>query len=486
MELQQLGSLPRIDEQQQRCMTVSMNLDDALRGLSVDKILKSLESIGTCMISANLHVGLSTEKLVELYEECTTTSCESTLVMECMKWLWFKVNNQVGRKACREEIEKLCKMRMSMSGSTGRHDAVQNVTNSETKDYSMGDEFKSPMSDGNATLDERAHEVAIKRAEQITRGLDKFDGISSENYFKWKHVTTQLISNSFIRNDPWAVYYAILSSLKDQALLHARSVPLGIYGNETTARLWAMLDSKYINSFGVGQIEKEYVNLKQGSSDSVEAYCLRFLKVLEIKKSVFGTELSDLEWKTKFGAGLNPQYNWIKAIADSTCNDSTSFTSSILSFSTNLPIAPPVLGFAAAGTVNRHRENKSTNNECYRCAAIGHFADKCGSDNIHNMAKRCQKCGTTAHATSVCQARDLVCKRCGKSGHISGICRAKLVVSNVLEVDNESGNEVADLRVENNTMTIQALGTHISQDLKNIVDHSPWSDSIEITKGNRS
>ena len=116
----------------------------------------------------------------------------------------------------------------------------------------------------------------------------------------------------------------------------------------------------------------------------------------------------------------------------------------IISFDKNIPrqFVPTAQLMAMGGL----RASK-----CYRCDKPGHFADKCTSEIVANLTKRCQKCGTTRHGTSSCKVPDLKCLRCRRPGHVAGVCRGTIQ------------NAVADLLIEdhhceaeNNSIMISA------------------------------
>ena len=350
-----------------------------------------------------------------------------------------------------------------------------------------------PKEEHDMDEDEKKHDSACRRAEQIMRSCNKFNGINTDGYIKWRFNTTTLIENSFVRKESWTRYYCLLFAIEGTLLAWARSVPRTNSASDSFSALWSALDNRFLTTQTVSNFEKEFASIEQFQNESVESFTNRFLQLVDMRSAVFGFKLSDLELKSKYSNALkHPGLIWIKAVADGTTTDFDSFMRTMISFDKNLPRnAVPITQLMAMGGLDHqkskgHNRNSNSSGDhmdksvCYRCSQSGHYAEKCQSDIIYNQSKRCQKCGTTKHGTSACRTPNLQCKRCQKQGHVSGVCRASC--------------ETADLHIVNNcTVSIVEMedpvycsSANIPNLLTNVVDNDPLVEMIKIVNGQKS
>jgi len=381
----------------------------------------------------------------------------------CLTWVIHKLRGTSGREQCRNEIANMLKL---------PHAKV------ESKDEKMmGFSRSQPevpvprvleTEDDGFEVKERVHDHAFRRAEQVVKTIKKFDGIDADEYIKWRYTLMNVIDNSFIGEDSWTRYYCILASMENTLLTWARSIPNKGSADGAIVALWNNLDMRFLTVQTIGRFEKEFSNIKQTPTETVEGFTSRFLRMVEMRNQVFGSRLSDLELKSKFSNALtHPNLAWVKAIADGTANDFESYARIIISYDKNMPRQPMMTAPLNAIKVNM---------KCYRCNVAGHTAAQCRSTTIFNADKRCQRCGTTNHLNG-CQ-QPLTCKRCGRAGHIAGVCRANPKHVQQGDVHDEKSDKViGDLVVQNNTITIHAAMSNVTLGLgttcEEVVDLQP-------------
>jgi hypothetical protein len=71
----------------------------------------------------------------------------------------------------------------------------------------------------------KKHDSACRRAEQIMRSCNKFNGINTDGFIRWRLNTTTLITSSFVRKESWTRYYCLLFAIGGTLFAWTRSVP---------------------------------------------------------------------------------------------------------------------------------------------------------------------------------------------------------------------------------------------------------------------
>ena len=447
--------------------------------------------------------------LSNMFQEETCSVIPNDIICIIMQWLSLKLSNSEGRKECREQILNF--FLGSKASDKVSHSApfvsplpsspalpINQPCGPAWAPRAMQPNFVFKNDNDISESDEKDHEIAFKRAEQIVKGLDRFDGLV-DNYLKWRHSVVTCVCNSYVRSSSWTHYYCILSLLSGNALNHVRrSVSIGNCGPEEVIRdLYQVLDQKYLTQTAISVFEREYGSLRQREHETVEAYAARFISSTEIRNSIYSCTPSDLELRTRFANGIvNPNLLWLKSFAETVCHDFDSYSRTIIAYSKNIgPSAPPFQLAAAGIGRSRHgdRAGNSSSGKCFRCNEVGHFADSCIAESVFNLSKRCQKCGSVYHNSDQCKPPKLLqCKRCKRSGHISSVCKSRVVAP--LAATNPSPSQAnsddaltSDLHVQNNTLTISALSSSvIAHGLSDIVDTNPIMDELKVFNGRKS
>ena len=326
--------------------------------------------------------------------------------------------------------------------------------------------FEMKMEDGDRVHKDFKLVQFMKHCSYITADVEKFKG-DPFTYAQFrcdiKHIC------EFYESDDVEV---VLSAMTEQYRVTVRRK---LTKGMTASGLIKIMDMEYLNAT-ISMHELDYDRFAQSRNESLADYIARFERLIQIRESLFG--LMDTRAKArKFRSGIRGKD---ELEANRICDPAQllgyeefkqALTMLYSHWKTSTP-TPPSIGFGAV----RHRGE----NKCFRCNLPGHFADKCSSPIVYNTVKRCQKCGTTTHATSACKHKGLHCKRCNKEGHLAGICRGRLTKDT-----DEQTEVIGDLKIDNDTIKIQSMRSSI-QDYSGIVDMEPWLEEIQVLNGNRS
>lgn len=302
-------------ENRERFWNAMKPLDEVISKVdaSPETILKVLAGIADELKVLELPDDFTCNDLMEIYEETTTCGMDNVIEIG-MEWITHKLKGTNGRKACRSALAAFFD---------------KGAVKEESSALKVEDSFME--------VEEKKHDSASRRAEQIMRSCMKFNGINADEYIKWRYTVATVIESAFVSAESWTRYYCILFGMEANLLLWAKSIPIANSAKKNVSGLWNSLDTRFLTSQTVNAFERDFAALKQAPSEAVETFASRFLKFVEMRKGVFGMKLTDLELRAKFANALtNPALTWIKAVAEGTAIDFESYMRTIISFDTRL------------------------------------------------------------------------------------------------------------------------------------------------------
>ena len=356
-------------------------------------LFSALSTSGSRLVDIDVPVQSHVD-LVLIFEEFSTSSIPSALILLICRWLYCRVANIIGRKEVKEEISNFFE---SAALSATVDTSFLSVPMALPAPSAAQHPAPAPpsLSFSQSLVFDEYPVKCHNRAMQILRPYSlSFDGINSvERYLLFKSQVQQVcLSESAARNH--VQIEIVISCLRNSALDAARSLT-HLYSMDPVSALkalWDRLDALYDSADARRHLLSMYHNIKQSPDESLPAFLSR-LRIL------------------------------VKAVANMKTLDDAEL---IVKLDTSLTDSVAILARGLLQTLNIESFDRYSTQLLATTNSLAPFNPKPNLKVPHNAAHvsdSCLRCGSAEHSKSSCSRKVIYpCKFCQSMEHYSRVC----------------------------------------------------------------